>query len=415
MTRPEERLAELLHDTTPEPVRDLSYEAVVDRVRARRRSARALAVGGTAVLAVLAVVSVAALSGSRAPASGPGPAVTATPSPLPPEGTIDFQGVRVTVPGGWTVGEIPECGFAPDRTVEVQRGVRGLARCPMMLAPRVLPRTLTLTTLNSWAGAAGYGWGTATTWHGQPAFFVSGTDARATYTTLVLPWLNVMVDARGRSHAEVTALLASIVPRPSADLGVPADADAVEVVWQPAKADDGFVYRAHVTRQVDVAALLADLQAAAPVSASRVCRSLEATDGAVLTVRAGGTFRTFVASFGACGQVTNGRGVAGKVGDGLRADVVRLAPPSKPYENPAGCTIAGGGDAQGTDGEPTAEAALRKFLAGRPAGFPRDAVAYTQVAEGIFLSDRTEVVVTRLLPPGTGYAVDLTSDCGWYY
>lgn len=416
MTRTEDRLRELLHDHTPEPARDVRFDAVAARVRRRR----ALRAGSAATAAVLVLAGTAVLTFAHRHVPVAGPAVTATPTPstsrIDGSGSrdVEFQGISVRVPAGWRVAGLPVCGFAPDRTVAVESGTRLVAACPMMLPPKVAPRTLSLNTLYGWQHTLGWD-GTRTTWRGQPAFLSTSSNRGIAQAQLTLPWLNASVTATAATTAQARQLLDAVSVRVAGGMEVPARADAVEVQWFPLVNTKDGTYRSHVTRPQDVAALLADLRSGDSVTgADAPCPANVDADSAVLTVRDGENFRTFAATFGGCGQVVGGTGRASTVGPSLRADVVRLArlvPPMQPAAGGTGCGSTGGYPVAQRVGASTARAAFLAFLATRPAGFALDPAAWIEVDAGFFVDRYSEITIVKLFAPATGYGVEYTSNC----
>lgn len=419
MTRAEEQLGDLLREIAPEPIRDVTYEAVAHRGREHRRRVRA-AVAGSVALVVVVTGGAFALGHGRGTTA---PNVANHPSPTPSGGTelptdphsVVLNGIAVRIPTGWKQAFPGICGFPADRTVVSNDNNHAVASCPMQPPPTHAPSSITLSDLYGWAYALGWD-GTRTTYHGQPAWVATSVDQGVHEATMVLPWLNGGVTTTAPTEAAALALLQTVEVGTQPDLGVPADADSI---WlQVFSATQLKVSEVNVTSRVGVTTLLDDISGGVSVKASKACAGDAVGDSATLTVRSGTRFRTFVALFGTCGQVLSGSGHAVTVDSQLRQDIYLLLPKSAPPAPPAsgGCDgFGGGGGADGTRAEPTPEAALAAYLATKPAGYPLALRDWMEVAQGVFLArnhgEHAQVIVHPVVPASAGYAVDSASNC----
>jgi hypothetical protein len=429
MTPTEDRLRDVLREVTPEPAVDVRYEGVAALVRQRRRTRSVMAGAIATVAVVLGGAGGFALLGTAHRAAPEGRSAThlttatSTPGPTPTStaagsgASVDFEGVSIRVPTGWSVGVAAWCGLTPDRTVALPQPFEFFASCAMSSDPVPVPRSLTLNRMVRWD--SGFGWGgTATIWHGQPASVSTDVYLGATRAILALPWLNTAVESTASSRAEAMAQLGAVSIRLGTGIGVPANADAVELESYPAPAVPGQTLRAHVTRPQDVAALLADLRAGGLVTdpAAACARNLTAAS-AVLTVRSGETFRTFFAVFGDCQLVTSNTGVAARTSNRLLADVDRLAavfpPENGQVGSPGGCVSGGGAPPPSAPGvaPTTRQGALTAFLAGHPVGYPAAPGAWYEVDSGVFISGYAQVVVGPVPGGGRGYYVVFQRNC----
>ena len=236
---------------------------------------------------------------------------------------MTFQGVSFALPAGWRAAR-PHCGPPANDTV-----VRGLwtGSCPASLPQR--PTTaVTLTALYGRQFALGWT-GRRTTWHGQPAWRHLERHRGLSTTTLVLPWLNVIVTAQSPSPSMPSQLIARVAPNTGKGLAVPSHA-AVVFIQSLGRTDGDHQRRnARLTDPASVLRILSDLRHLPSVtSPQRACGSAWWPDTAVITVRHDGEARTYAVRRGSCDLVIAGTGSAGRATVRLDDEIKRLVPNS---------------------------------------------------------------------------------------
>ncbi len=308
-------------------VHGVSFEDVARRVRRHRRVA-----AGASAIAVAALTAGAVTAGtSRAGHVHDRPAATRHQHALSLSWhrRVAFEGVRFTLPSGWTTMMRPGCGLPASNTVVFNYRTGPVLYCPAPLRSASLPTSVTLTTVYGPQYADGWA-GQRITWHGQPAWLAVRTQQGVTTVTLTLPWLNAAVAAESPRPARARALLRQVSARPGSGIEVPRDASSVLIQSLAGRDGDGQQRNATITGASEVHRVLADLRSLRPVRAPQAaCDGSWWPDTALLTVRVGdGPARTYAAQFGSCGQVIAGTGAAATAGGHLLADIERLVPNS---------------------------------------------------------------------------------------
>jgi hypothetical protein len=297
----EERFAQLLKASVPDPPSEVSVDEVIQKRDRRRR-----AVNGAVVL-VAAVATVAA--GAWLPGLLRNRQVDVG---KPVDGlSVAYHGVTFKAPTGWQLGEAPMCHRPADKSVVVGPGWDTGGPCHMPAStPEPTWVWLTQFTPNDiseplQSSRDGRPFDKLIV-DGQPAW-LSRQDDGERYV-LTFPWLGVHV-AVGSPNAEEARSLVDRVSAtpPDGTLAVPADAD--EVFLQAVGNRKGKVLTGQTAAQI-----IEELRAL-PIRTEPDgdCATVRDKKLAGLTVYGpGGEYRTYIVRGGSCTETYGGTGVAGE-------------------------------------------------------------------------------------------------------
>jgi hypothetical protein len=236
---------------------------------------------------------------------------------------VDFNGVTMTVPAGWTVVQ-PHCGPPASDTVVIGRWT---GSCPASPDHQVTTG-VSLTSLYGRQYALNWP-GRRLTWHGQPAWLARDSQHGTTTFTLTLPWLNAVVAAQSGNPGQARSLLDLVAARPQPGLAVPAHASSVFIQSLAGRDGDHQQRDAKITNPKDIRRLLSDLRHLPLVaSPARACNGSWWPSTAMLSVHTASHTRTYATRFDNCGLVIAGTGSAGETSQRLESDIKRLVPTS---------------------------------------------------------------------------------------
>lgn len=237
--------------------------------------------------------------------------------------SVDFHGISVSLPAGWSVGR-PHCGPPANDTVVVGRWT---GSCPAGPGDQVTTG-VSLTSLYGRQFALSWP-GHRLTWQGQPAWLARHSQHGTITDTLTLPWLNAVVAAQSGNAGRARSLLDLVAARPEPGLAVPAHASSV-IIESLAGRDGDHQHRgAKITNPKDIRRLLSDLRDLPLVtSPARACNGSWWPSTAILSVHTAGHTRAYAARFDSCGLVIAGTGSAGETSQQLESEVTKLVPNS---------------------------------------------------------------------------------------
>ncbi|GAB3434567.1 hypothetical protein [Flindersiella endophytica] len=315
--RDEQRFAQLLRESTPQPPFDISLEAVV-RQRDRRRIAARTTIAVTAAAALLAAFAGLPALLQR----GTLIRVAEATDNL----SVEYHGATFNAPAGWRLDEEPACGLPANQSVILGTRSWPTAACPVP-APKQAPTWVWFTKIPTGIDMSGLD----TTYagkpsprkidiDGQPAYLQQQTRGNLGYV-VTLPWLGVRAEISSPSDKTARQLLGRIsAAATEKSLAVPEDADTV--VLQ--SFDDGG--RAKAARQVTVtgrkaAAILEELRGLKIRQESDSHCTPAADPGRVQLTAYGPSLehRTYTVRGGNCTETYADTGVAGATTSTLRA------------------------------------------------------------------------------------------------
>lgn len=299
MTSPEDRLRLLLQKAAP-ACAGVETDRVAARVRSRQKC-RALAAATAVVLAGAGVVTAL----DRLSQAGGETRLSTPAAPISTGKVVTFNGAKFMLPTGWTV-EQSHCGQPRQDTVALGRYE---GSCP---AEPAKPTTTSVVMYGLYDRASARGWsGESVTWQGQPAWLALQQLKGVSTATLSLPWSNAVIIAQAVDATEARNLLDQVMVEPAHELGVPEQAQAIDLQSLSSKDGDQEQGTVRVADAGDVRRLLGDLKSLPLVtSAEKACDGDWALSTVLVTAETSEGDRTFAVRSGRCQLVTGEQGIA---------------------------------------------------------------------------------------------------------
>jgi hypothetical protein len=313
MNPDEQRFAQALRESTPEPPFDISLEAV-QRQRNRRQY-------GKTALAVATVVALAA-AGAGVPALvGDGTHIRVAEAT---DGlSVTYHGVTFDAPDGWQLGEGSPCG-APENQSVIVGPAWQTSHCAVPW-PNQEPTWVWLTqianadVLNPQSSYAGKPTPQRLEIDGQPAYLQQETRGERGYT-LTLPWLGVRAEIKSPDANKARELVSRISASATGDsLAVPEDANTA--VLQKYTERDMRGPSQVTVNGPDAAAIIRELRGLEIRQGpdTRCTGALGKGTVVLTTYGPSRQHRSYVVRGGDCAETYGGTGVAGATTRTLRA------------------------------------------------------------------------------------------------
>lgn len=323
--RDEQRFAQLLRESTPQPPFDISLDAVVRQRDRRRIAARTTTIAVTAVTAAAALLATVAGVPDLLQRGTLVRVAEATDNL-----SVEYHGATFSAPAGWRLDEEPACGLPANQSIILGTRSWPPTACPVP-APKQAPTWVWFDRINAGIDMSGLD----TTYagkpsprkidiDGQPAYLQRQTRGNLGYV-VTLPWLGVRAEISSPSDQTARQLLDRIsVAATGEGLAVPEDANTVVL----RSFGDG--RRASAAHQVTVtgrkaAAILEELRGL-KIRQKSDAHCTPATDHDRVLLTAYGPsleHRTYTVRGGDCAETYADTGIAGATTSTLRALVAQ--------------------------------------------------------------------------------------------